>query len=162
MLLFLDSHCEVNQQWIEPLLARIQENRTTVVTPIIDIINSDTFAYTASPLVRGGFNWGLHFKWDSLPDNALKTPEDFVKPIPSPTMAGGLFAIEKEYFLDIGEYDAGMNVWGGENLEISFRVLKLTEASQGFIDLIFWFVDMDVRRPAGNHPMLSSGPRLQT
>jgi len=122
VLLFLDSHCEVNEEWIEPLLYRIQQNRTFVVTPIIDIINSDTFQYSASPLVRGGFNWGLHFKWDSLPDGALKTSQDLINPIPSPTMAGGLFAIEREYFFDIGEYDSGMNVWGGENLEISFRI----------------------------------------
>ena len=37
-------------------------------------------------------------------------------------MAGGLFSIDRAYFYHIGSYDDGMDIWGGENLELSFRV----------------------------------------
>jgi polypeptide N-acetylgalactosaminyltransferase len=44
-----------------------------------------------------------------------------VDPYPSPTMAGGLLAADRKYFFEIGGYDDGMEVWGAENLELSFR-----------------------------------------
>ena len=37
-------------------------------------------------------------------------------------MAGGLFAIARTYFYEIGSYDTEMSYWGGENVEMSFRV----------------------------------------
>ena len=37
-------------------------------------------------------------------------------------MAGGLFSIDKAFFAEIGLYDPGLEIWGGENLELSFKV----------------------------------------
>ncbi|XP_072307382.1 polypeptide N-acetylgalactosaminyltransferase 11, partial [Eucyclogobius newberryi] len=122
VLVFLDSHCEVNVLWLEPLLSLVSKDRRTVVCPVIDIISADTLKYSASPIVRGGFNWGLHFRWDPVPPRELGGPDGTTKPIRSPTMAGGLFAMDRSYFNELGQYDPGMDIWGGENLELSFRV----------------------------------------
>lgn len=79
VLVFLDSHCEVNEMWLQPLLTPIKENRHTVVCPVIDIISADTLIYSPSPIVRGGFNWGLHFKWDPVPPAELNSPSGAIR-----------------------------------------------------------------------------------
>ncbi|XP_076272874.1 polypeptide N-acetylgalactosaminyltransferase 5 isoform X3 [Rhynchophorus ferrugineus] len=124
VITFLDAHCECTEGWLEPLLARIVENRKTVVCPIIDVISDESFEYiTASDMTWGGFNWKLNFRWYRVSQREMdRRKGDRTAPLRTPTMAGGLFSIDKDYFYEIGSYDEGMDIWGGENLEMSFRV----------------------------------------
>ncbi|XP_008581455.1 PREDICTED: inactive polypeptide N-acetylgalactosaminyltransferase-like protein 5, partial [Galeopterus variegatus] len=122
VLVFLDSHCEVNRVWLEPLLYAINKDPKIVVCPMIDVINEITLEYIPSPIVRGTFDWDLQFKWDNVFSYEINRPEGPAKLIRSPAMAGGIFAIYRHYFNEIGQYDKGMNLWGGENLELSLRI----------------------------------------
>ncbi|KAM8883862.1 polypeptide N-acetylgalactosaminyltransferase 4 [Synchiropus picturatus] len=124
VLTFLDCHCECVPGWIEPLLERIGENASTVVCPVIDTIDWNNFEFymqTDEPMI-GGFDWRLTFQWNSVSEVERRRRKTKTEPLRSPTMAGGLFAVSKAYFEYLGTYDTGMEVWGGENLELSFRV----------------------------------------
>jgi polypeptide N-acetylgalactosaminyltransferase len=115
---------------LEPLLQRIKDKRNAVVTPIIDNISEETFEYIFSEessfFQVGGFSWSGHFTWINIQENDLKSKTSSISPVRSPTMAGGLFAIDRKYFWEIGSYDDKMDGWGGENLEMSFRVNNKT------------------------------------
>ncbi|KAK6491323.1 polypeptide N-acetylgalactosaminyltransferase 12 [Huso huso] len=124
VLTFLDCHCESHEGWLEPLLERIKEEETAVVCPVIDVIDWNTFQYLGNPGEPqiGGFDWRLVFTWHVVPEREQKLRRSPIDVIRSPTMAGGLFAVSKKYFEYLGTYDTGMEVWGGENLEFSFRI----------------------------------------
>lgn len=106
-MVFLDAHCECVQGWLEALLAPIVESRTTVPVPVIDVIHHTTMEVrTAQALNRGSFDLALTFTWDPIPKRILDSlKNDRTAPIESAAMAGGLFAIDREYFYQLGAYD---------------------------------------------------------
>lgn len=45
VIVFLDAHCEVNTNWLPPLLAPIYTDRTVMTVPVIDGIDHKNFMY---------------------------------------------------------------------------------------------------------------------
>ncbi|XP_046378162.2 putative polypeptide N-acetylgalactosaminyltransferase 9 isoform X5 [Haliotis rufescens] len=129
ILVFLDSHIECYPGWLEPLLDRIQRNPKTVPIPMIDVIHSEHFGTGILNTTKrlGVFRWKqLKFHWEHVSKdrrNTLKTPTE---PIRSPTMIGGLFAIDKHWFTTLGTYDPGLLYWGAENMELSFKIRSVS------------------------------------
>ena len=80
--------CAVVTEWsfpshrLEPLLARIQEDRTAVLCPEIDLIDKNTLQYggTGSFSV-GGFWWSLHFSWRPIPPHEQQRRASAISPI---------------------------------------------------------------------------------
>ncbi|XP_075465465.1 polypeptide N-acetylgalactosaminyltransferase 5 [Ascaphus truei] len=124
VLTFLDSHVECNVGWLEPLLERVRVNRKKVACPVIEVINDKDMSYmTVDSFQRGIFSWPMNFGWKPIPPEVIqKNKMTEMDPIRCPVMAGGLFSIDKKYFYELGTYDPGLDVWGGENMEISFKV----------------------------------------
>lgn len=72
VLTYLDSHCECTEGWLEPLLDRIARDPTTVVCPVIDVIDDATLEYhwrDSGGVNVGGFDWNLQVNQSRLDFN---------------------------------------------------------------------------------------------
>ncbi|XP_006891426.1 PREDICTED: probable polypeptide N-acetylgalactosaminyltransferase 8 [Elephantulus edwardii] len=116
----LDAHIEVNIGWAEPILARIQEDHTVIVSPVFDKILFDTFDLQKYALAVDGFNWELWCRYDSLPQAWIDL-HDATAPVRSPSIMG-ILAADRLFLGKIGGLDGEMLVYGGENVELSLRV----------------------------------------
>lgn len=125
VLIILDSHCECYEGWLEPLLDRINTDSTIAVTPDITTIDWESLEHTSKPgplSSRGSLDWSFAFKWKKIPPYENERRKTEGDPIRSPTMAGGLFGMNRKFFFELGAYDEDMMIWGAENVEISFRL----------------------------------------
>ncbi|XP_068957555.1 probable polypeptide N-acetylgalactosaminyltransferase 8 [Petaurus breviceps papuanus] len=116
----LDAHVEVTTGWAEPILARIQEDNTVVISPMLDVISYDTFKVKQYPVCPIGFDWQLWCLDDYMPMDWYFLNDD-TAPLKSPSLMG-IFAANRLFLGKIGSLDAGMLIYGGENVELSLRV----------------------------------------
>lgn len=125
VLVIMDAHMEVSTGWLPPLLDPIATNPKTVTFPAIETLGKDSLCYMPDYYYRsfkedlilyvGGFNWNMLYTW-------IEVPNKGIDPVRSPTMLGAAFVIRKDYFEALGYYDPGFEIWGAENLELSFKV----------------------------------------
>ncbi|XP_048246649.1 polypeptide N-acetylgalactosaminyltransferase 5-like [Haliotis rufescens] len=166
VLVFLDSHIECFPGWLEPQLDRIRTNPRNVPFPHIHVISSENFGTGMTSKLRhfGVFNWKmLLFNWGNISNKSRSQMTSPVGPIRSPTMPGGLFAIDKQWFTTLGTYDPGLLYWGGENIELSFK----TWMCNGTLELLpcshvghIFRSKNPVKWEGGGNPILTNSMRV--
>ncbi|KAK3102880.1 hypothetical protein FSP39_014610 [Pinctada imbricata] len=122
VIVYVDSHCEVNVGWIEPMLYEIGKHNHTVTAPILDVIDDMTLTYQSpGNFVRGGLTWNLGYKYTAVPTYTKLglLPMD---PYITPAISAGTFAISRQYLQDLGGFPSSMKIWGGEDVELSLRL----------------------------------------
>ncbi|KAG2466696.1 GALT8 acetylgalactosaminyltransferase, partial [Polypterus senegalus] len=116
----LDAHIEVQVEWAQPVLARIKEDRTVIVSPVFDKVNFDTLNVVHYATAAHAFDWALWCIYESFSPDWYKL-NDVSIPGKSPSIMGILFA-DRLFFGEIGALDDGMKIYGGENVELGIRV----------------------------------------
>lgn len=128
IIVILDSHAQVCDGWLEPLVSRIYEDRRRVVVPNlsgIDVHSMELIKGGTWPPNRGIFNWRLTFdivRADPVLDIIETDVDKKASAIKSPVMPGGLFAMDREYYFELGGYDPEILYYGAEHVEMSFRI----------------------------------------
>lgn len=121
IILFLDSHVEVMYGFLEPVLDRFKYKRELLVSMWHLTLDKDTLEFDVwhdvEPVNFGGFHWNLDFTFLNIKEyeGAHATPTFDPKPVS--TVFGSMHAIRKDYFIEIGMYDPGFDIWGGEDVE---------------------------------------------
>ncbi|XP_060562485.1 polypeptide N-acetylgalactosaminyltransferase 13-like [Ruditapes philippinarum] len=120
----LDGHIEVTPGWLEPVLYRLVQEPNALLTSHIMVLNKETFEIS-----RGDHDIAFMF-FDQITLNELwvKYTNDYrayrngsVSPIPYGIVPGMMTAMRKSFFLQLGGFDPGMEIWGVEHMELSVK-----------------------------------------
>ncbi|KAL5966248.1 Polypeptide N-acetylgalactosaminyltransferase 35A [Taenia solium] len=137
VLVFADSHIRFDKDWLKFLVLRLlhfeqfkSSSHLLVLSPFISAFTEDGQDYPATDYLRGGFDWDLNFVWEPMTDEEKDNLNTYGSqlnltwlslPRPSPAIAGSVIAMNRNRFKALGAFDDQLEIWGGENIELSLR-----------------------------------------
>eukprot|EP00392_Amoebophrya_sp_AT5.2_P012852 g12959.t1 len=117
IVMFFEPHCIVGYNWLEPLVDLVNKNPNSLILPTLDYIPQDNFnRYSKASFGRYRFEWNFNLIYTNPPTGV--DPETS-RPFYAPATSGGIFAIRKERFLELGLFDCG-----GDQIELSFKAWR--------------------------------------
>ncbi|OWF40367.1 polypeptide N-acetylgalactosaminyltransferase 1-like [Mizuhopecten yessoensis] len=124
VLVFFDAHMECNTRWLEPLLHVLKVEPTAILQPVVDIIaakSMEYYAYDDGRRYRGGFGWDMRYSWFVIPEYLELAIASKTTPFITPVLVGNAIAVRRDHFFRIGGFDEGLDIWGGEHFDLSFK-----------------------------------------
>eukprot|EP00746_Dinoflagellata_sp_MGD_P011794 gnl/MRDRNA2_/MRDRNA2_124880_c0_seq1.p1 gnl/MRDRNA2_/MRDRNA2_124880_c0~~gnl/MRDRNA2_/MRDRNA2_124880_c0_seq1.p1 ORF type:complete len:425 (-),score=62.50 gnl/MRDRNA2_/MRDRNA2_124880_c0_seq1:341-1615(-) len=123
VLVFMEPHCIVNRDWLQPLLLRIKHDSGTLAMPFLDYIpHYDFNQYVAGVGGHWRFEWNLNLIHTD-PGQLIRGGSK-ADPWITPATSGGIFAIQRDFWVKLGLYDEGMHQWGGDHVEATMKVWR--------------------------------------
>ena len=110
VIVSLDAHVKVQDDWLRPLIERLEKYPDAVVIPVTCGLDPKEWKETSEFFAKTGWDWNLDFKW--IHDDGTDS---------TPAMAGHCFAFTKQWWNTIGGFDSSMREWGGENIEFTLK-----------------------------------------
>jgi len=142
LIVSIDPHVKVGDDWIEPLIERVESNYKCIAIPLTRGLDPKTWQETSGMDAQTGWRWDLDFYW--RPDNGVDE---------TPSIAGHCFMFTKQWWLESGKFDPGLRQWGCENIEFSLRtwlcggtveVARKSVVAHWFKDKFSYTVDADI------------------
>lgn len=122
VLMFLEAHCIVNQEWLPPLLKRLELDPKALVMPTLDVIPQTAWGqYIPGMATMWRYEWNMNLI-STNPGGFIKS--DHAEPFESPGTSGGIFVMRREWFDELEFFDTGMLEWGGDHAELSFKTWR--------------------------------------
>ncbi|KAK4320486.1 hypothetical protein Pmani_008652 [Petrolisthes manimaculis] len=117
-------HNEARSTLLRTIYSVLHRTPTHLLTDIILVDDSsDDGEYSdGSEYSYDGFDWDLNFRWVALTkEERILQNTHPTNVYSSPVVAGGVFLVGRVWWNTIQKYDTELNVWGSENIEISFK-----------------------------------------